>query len=49
MPTIIFDGSSKLKRIGEREFSFCGLTSTIIPASTETIEGSTGVGCPFAL
>jgi hypothetical protein len=47
LKTITFDDSSRLKRIGEHAFSNCALTSIIIPASTEEIDGSAFVGCPI--
>jgi hypothetical protein len=39
--------SSKLKRIGERAFAQSGLASITIPASTEEIDGTASVGCPY--
>jgi hypothetical protein len=47
METIDFEGSSKLKRIGERAFMGCKLHSFTIPALTEEIDGSASVNCPL--
>jgi hypothetical protein len=47
METIEFEGSSQLKRIGERAFAWCKLHSITIPASTEEIDGSAFVDCPL--
>jgi hypothetical protein len=47
MTTITFNDRSELKRIAERAFAKCGLTSITIPASTEEIDGSAFVGCPL--
>jgi hypothetical protein len=47
LETIVFQGLSKLKRIGERAFMNCDLASFTIPASTEEIDGSAFIGCPI--
>jgi hypothetical protein len=47
MTTITFVKVSKLKRIGERAFANCRLSSIRIPASVEKIDGSAFVGCPL--
>jgi hypothetical protein len=47
MQRIEFEGSSMLKRIGERTFIGCSLHSIIIPALTEEIEGSAFLYCPL--
>jgi hypothetical protein len=47
MERIEFEGSSRLKRIGERAFMQCPLHSITIPALTEEIDGSVFVDCPF--
>jgi hypothetical protein len=47
MVAIEFEGSSRLKRIGERAFAGCELQSITIPASTEEITGSAFVDCPL--
>jgi hypothetical protein len=44
---IDFEGSSSLKRICELAFHGCNLHSITIPASTEEIDGSAFVNCPF--
>jgi hypothetical protein len=45
METIEFEGSSRLKRIGERAFRESDLHSITIPALTEEIAGSAFVNC----
>jgi hypothetical protein len=45
METIEFEGSSRLKKIGERAFDECRLHSILIPAATEEIDGSAFVNC----
>jgi hypothetical protein len=47
MKTIAFEGSSRLKRIGERAFLGCNMDSITIPALTEAIDGSAFVNCPL--
>jgi hypothetical protein len=47
MEIIEFEGSSRLKKIGELAFCGCNLHSITIPASTEDIDGSTFVNCPW--
>jgi hypothetical protein len=47
METIDFEEGSMLKRIGERAFFNCDLYSITIPESTEEIDGSAFVNCPF--
>jgi hypothetical protein len=47
MERIDFEGSSRLKRIGELAFSGCNLHSITIPALTEEIPGSAFVNCPL--
>jgi hypothetical protein len=47
METIEFEGSSRLKKIGERAFSGCRLRSITIPVLTEEIDGSSFCGCPL--
>jgi hypothetical protein len=47
MKRVEFEGSSRLKRIGERAFSGCKLDSITIPALAEEIDGSAFVDCPL--
>jgi hypothetical protein len=47
METIEFEGSSRLKRIGERSFAGCQLDSITIQALTEEIDGSAFLHCPL--
>jgi hypothetical protein len=47
METITFEGSSRLKAIGEGTFMRCKLHSITIPASTDEIDGSAFLNCPL--
>jgi hypothetical protein len=47
MERIEFEGSARLKRISELAFAGCNLHSITIPASTEEIDGSAFVNCPW--
>jgi hypothetical protein len=47
MATITFEEPSQLKRIGEGAFLNCRLSSIVIPASVEEIDGSAFLGCPL--
>jgi hypothetical protein len=48
METIVFEVSSRLRRIGREAFAWCPvLRSVTIPALTEEIDGSAFMGCPL--
>jgi hypothetical protein len=47
METIEFEGSSRLRRIGERAFTGCNLHSVTIPVFGEEIDGAAFVHCPL--
>jgi hypothetical protein len=43
----VYKEVSGLKRIGEHAFFNCRLSSIVIPASVDEIDGATFVGCPL--